>query len=253
MWAQSRPTRAAARPRSSAGPALNAALSRSTSKSQKKGNCIEWTLSCAGRDVCERQEVGLFSITGVFLPRLQSCAFNPALDRRTSKSDACDSPQLLFLKQTTWKQQGTSRTRRGSLLSRQNKDELKQQTLRDLRTNPGCASIRSLCLWRLQSCRTVALKTAHMYDPEPLREVFETVRFCSAGIWSGDPSGHSYRAPSLLSRSMQTFTKPLRLQRWTQQEEHRWCWWILSGAPAPTAPVNPTPLLTLLTSTTGMF
>lgn len=88
-------------PRSSAGMALNAALSRSASKSQKKGNFIEWTLSCAGRDVWERQEVGLFSITGVFLPRLQSRAFNPALDRRTSKSDACDSPQLLFLKQTT--------------------------------------------------------------------------------------------------------------------------------------------------------
>ncbi len=158
MGAQSRPTRAAARPRYSVGPALNAALSRSTSKSQKKGNCIEWTLSCAGRDVCERQEVGLFSITGVFLPRLQSRAFNPALDRRTSKSDGCDSPQLLFLKQTTWKQRGTSRTRRGSLLSRQNKDVQLHQTLWDLRTNPGCAPIHFtepcllLCLWRLPHC-----------------------------------------------------------------------------------------------------
>ncbi|RXN09262.1 hypothetical protein ROHU_003765 [Labeo rohita] len=84
---------------SAAGTVLDAALSRSTSKSEKKGNFIEWTLSCAGRDVWERQEVGPFSITDAFLPRLRSHAFNLArteeLQNRTS-----DSPQLLFFKQT---------------------------------------------------------------------------------------------------------------------------------------------------------
>lgn len=61
------------------------ALSSTTSKKEKKGKFIEWILSCAGRDVLGA--AGSRSVKHYGLPRLLSHALNPALVRRTLKSD----------------------------------------------------------------------------------------------------------------------------------------------------------------------